>query len=229
MGRHVLLEQGHVLPGGSASGETGGGLDVVGAAVGDNLAQLDLLLLGEQAGLHDHLQDQLAAGPLHRLDLLQHLVPQLVLHPAQVDHHVDLLGPVGDGLLGLKDLDHGGGVAVGKADHRAHRQLVPQVVRRLLHVAGGDTHAGAAVLHAVVADLADFLPGGGLGQQSVVRRSQNTFDVHEPSPRKSLFPVPSYPLLPSLASGESKFHLFPFVLGRAIQPAPGMSSPEHNH
>ena len=41
-------------------------------------------------------------------------------------------------------------------------------IRRLLHVAGRDAHAGAAVSGPVVADLLDLLPGGGLGEQGVV-------------------------------------------------------------
>ena len=38
--------------------------------------------------------------------------------------------------------------------------------------------ARAAVLDAVVADLADLLPGGGGGEQRVVDMAQNFFHIH---------------------------------------------------
>ena len=53
IGAHVLGEQGHVLTGGAAPAEAGGGLDVVRAGGSNDLAQLDLLLVGEEAALDD--------------------------------------------------------------------------------------------------------------------------------------------------------------------------------
>ena len=172
------LEQGHILPGGAAGGEAGGGLDVVRAGLGHQLAQLDLLRLGEQAGFHDHLEDAALAGGFDSLDLGQHLIPPLILHPADVDHHVDLVGAVADGVLGLKDLDGGGRVAVGETDDGADLQLVAHVVRRLLHKGGGNAHGGAAVLQPVVADLLDLGPGRLLFEQSVVAVGQDVLHVH---------------------------------------------------
>ena len=63
-GTDVFSEQGHVLPGGAAGGEAGGGLDVIGTGGGDDLAHLDLFLLSEQAGLHDDLEDAALAALL---------------------------------------------------------------------------------------------------------------------------------------------------------------------
>ena len=49
----MLGKQRNVMEGRTAGREAGGGLDVVCAGVGDDLAQLDLLLVGEEAALDD--------------------------------------------------------------------------------------------------------------------------------------------------------------------------------
>ena len=174
------LEQGHVLPGGSAAAEAGGGLDIVRAGLGHHPAHLHLFGVGEQAGLDDDLQEPSLAGVLHGMDLLQHPVIQAVLHPADVDDHVDFGRAVVHGVGGLEALGGGGVVAVGEADDGAHGDLARHILRRLLHIGGGDAHAGTAVLHAVVADGPDLVPGSRLGQQGVVHPGQNglEFVVH---------------------------------------------------
>ena len=101
-----------------------------------------------------------------------------VLEPADVDHHVDLVGAVGNGVLRLKHLDRRGIVAVGKTDHRADRHPVPQIFLRPSHVGRRDTHAGRPVRQGVVADSANLLPGGRLGQQSVVHPSVYLISLH---------------------------------------------------
>ena len=181
MGGHMGLEQGHVLPGGSAAAEAGGGLDIVRAGLRHHPAHLHLFGVGEQAGFDDDLQEPSLAGVLHGADFIQHPVIQAVLHPADVDDHVDLRCAVVHGVGGLEALGGGGVVAVGEADDGAHGDLARHILRRLLHIGGGDAHAGAAVLHAIVADGPDLVPGSRLGQQGVVHPGQNglEFVVHD--------------------------------------------------
>ena len=164
----MLREQSHILTGGTAASEAGGGLDVVRAGGGDDLTHLDLLLVGEEAALNDDLQELALAGGLDGLDLREQVVPLPVLHPADVDDHVHFPGAVLHGVSGHEALGGGGVIAVGETDNGADGQLARHILRRLLHIGGGDAHAGAAVLHAVVADGADLVPGGRLGQQGVV-------------------------------------------------------------
>ena len=78
-GRAVGAQQGHILTGGAAGGKAGGGLDIVGVAVGDDMAQRDLLLLGEQAALDDDLQHPARAGGPHGTDVGGHVAPAAVL------------------------------------------------------------------------------------------------------------------------------------------------------
>ena len=118
------------------------------------------------------------AGLLHGLDLMEQVIPLLVFYPADVDDHVHFLRAVVHSVGGHEALGGGGVVAVGKADDGADGQLARHILRRLLHIAGGDAHAGAAVLHAVVADALDLGPGGRLGQKGMVALAQNVFQFH---------------------------------------------------
>ena len=52
---HVGGHEGDILAGRAAASKARGGLDIVGVGVGDDLAELDLLFVGEQAGLDDDL------------------------------------------------------------------------------------------------------------------------------------------------------------------------------
>ena len=174
----MLHHEGHVLPGGSAGGKSGRGLDVVGARGGDQLAHLDLLLLGEEACLHDNLEDAALAALLHGLDLSQEIVPLLILHPADVDDHVDLVGAVTDGVLCLKDLYSGGGVSVGEADDRTDLQVVAHVFGGLADIGGGNAHRGALILAPIVTDLLDLRPGGLLLQEGMVTVLQDLLYIH---------------------------------------------------
>ena len=94
----VVPEEGHILHGGSAGGEAGGGLDKVRPGHGDHPAGGDFFFLSQLTGLHDDLQDVPVAGGLHRLDLLQHALPVAGLGQADVHDHVDLVGAVADGV-----------------------------------------------------------------------------------------------------------------------------------
>ena len=47
--------EGNVLAGRAAAGKARGGLDIVGVRIGDDLAELDLLFVGEKARLDDDL------------------------------------------------------------------------------------------------------------------------------------------------------------------------------
>ena len=102
-------------------------------------------------------------GGLDCLDLCQQRAPLLILHPAQVDDHVDLRCPFVHSRLRLEALDGGGVVAVGEADDRADGETTLKVFRRLFHIAGRDADAGAAIADAVITDLLDLRPGGSLG------------------------------------------------------------------
>ena len=131
------FHQGHVLPGSAAATEAGGGLDEVRAGLGDDLTHLNFFFLSQQTSLDDDFQQLAVTGGLDRLDLLQQGVPLLVLHPAQVDDHVDLRCALFYSGLRLEALDGGGVVAVGEADDGADGQAALEVLCRLLHVAGG--------------------------------------------------------------------------------------------
>ena len=176
----MLFEQGHILAGGSAAAEAGRGLDIVRAGLADHAAQLDLLCVGQQARLDDDFQQLAAAMTLDIPDLAEHLVIQAILHPADVDDHVDLGRAVGHGVGRLEALGGGGVVAVGEADDGADGDPAGHIFRRLLHIAGGDADAGAAIFDAVIADGLDLLPGGALREQRVIHAGEDIlqFLVH---------------------------------------------------
>ena len=125
------------------------------------------------------------AGDLDGVDLLEDLVVLALLDPAEVDDHVDLGRAVGDGRLSLHALDAAGRVAVGEADDRADGQLAKAVVLLLgnivcgvIHIGLRDADARAAVFDAVVTDLLDVLPGGGLLEEGMVNMLENFLNVH---------------------------------------------------
>ena len=167
------LEQGYILPCCATAAKAGGGLDILRTGVGHHPAHFDLLGIGEQAGLDDDLQQLSAAGSLNGLDLLQHLVIQAVLHPADVDDHVNFRGAVFHRVPGLKALGSGGAVPIGETDDGANGDFARHILRRLFYIAGRDAYAGAAVLHAVIADGAGLLPGGSLAQKGVIHPPEN--------------------------------------------------------
>ena len=66
---HMLGEQLHIVESGAGLGKARGGLDIVRAGIGDALAQGDLLVIGQQAGLDDDFQQLSLAGGLDGSDL----------------------------------------------------------------------------------------------------------------------------------------------------------------
>ena len=142
------------------------------------MAEADLLLLREQAALDDDLQELAPGGLPHGADVLLHRVPGAVLHHGDVDDHVDLIGAVFDGVLGLKGLGGGGHVAVGEADDRAEGEPIAHIALGAGDVAGRDADAGAVVLDGLVAELADLFRGAVHPQQGVVAFFQNFSYIH---------------------------------------------------
>ena len=76
---HVLREQLHIVERRAAGGEAGGGLDIIRAGIGDDLAHLDLFVVRQQAGLDDDLQELALAGGLDGPDLFEQIAPALIL------------------------------------------------------------------------------------------------------------------------------------------------------
>lgn len=164
----VLMHELHVVEGSARSGETGRGLDELCASLRHDLAHPDLLFLGEEAGLDDDLQDVPVAGLVDPADLLLHFVVASIFQEANVDDHVDLRGPVRDGVLRLKDLRRGRAVAVREADDGADRELTIHILCGLLHVGCRDARRRTVVLDAIVEDGLNICPGRGLRKQSMV-------------------------------------------------------------
>ncbi len=92
VGPNGLAHEAHVLDGGAAGGEAGGGLHEVRATLDGEAARADLLLLGVQAALDDHLEVCAAgvSGLGHGCDVGAHHVVVAGLEFADVDDHVDL-------------------------------------------------------------------------------------------------------------------------------------------
>ena len=160
----MCLKQGNVLPCGATAAKAGGGLDKLGAGFTDHAAHFDLFLIRQQAGLDDHLQQLTAAVRLHRTNLLQNLIVQAVLDPADVDDHVDFIGAVFHRVGRFEAFYRGGRIAVGEADHRADGDFPRRICRRLLHIGSRNTDAGAAIADTVVTNGLDLRPGGILRQ-----------------------------------------------------------------
>ena len=164
----MLCKEGNVLLGRTCGGEAGGGLDVVGVGLGNDLAHLDLLLLGEEACLDDYLKNLALACRLDCVDLGEDLIVSLVLEVADVDNHVDLVCAVCNSVSGLENLNGCGGISVGEADYRADGKLFTYVVLCSLNEGGRDAYGCGLKLHAIVTDSLDFLPGRALEKEGVV-------------------------------------------------------------
>ncbi len=64
----------------------------------------DVVVRGQLAGLQDHLEMRVTAGPLHRDDLVEHVEVSPGQKRAPVDHHVDLVRTGVDRGLGVGEL-----------------------------------------------------------------------------------------------------------------------------
>ena len=174
----MLCKQFHIVERRAAGGEAGGGLDIISAGSGDDLAHFDFLVVRQQAGLDDDLQELALAGGLDGLDLFEQIAPALILDPADVDDHVDLVRAVFHGVRSFKALGLRRVVAVWEADDGADGELAADIVLRLLHIGSGDADGRGVVFHAVVADGPDLGPGGRLGQQGMVDLTEDLVPFH---------------------------------------------------
>ena len=105
---------------------------------------------------------------MHGGDVIGDGVPVAVLDHGEVDDHVDLVRALGDGVRSLEGLGGGGHVAVGEADDGADGHAAREVFLRARDVAGRYADGGAAVLHGLVAELADLSAARVGAQQGVV-------------------------------------------------------------
>ena len=83
-----------------------------------------------------------------------------------------------DGVGRLEAFARGGRIAVREADDRADGELAVHILRRLLDVGRRDADRRGMILHAVVADRANFLPRRRLRQQRMVYLTQNLVQFH---------------------------------------------------
>ena len=181
----MRTEQRHILKRGASRGKAGRRLDEVGAGTRDEIAQAELFRLREQAGLHDDLEHMGTARLLHGAQLIKHLVVEAVLHPAEVDNHVDLLRAVSNRVLRLEHLGGRGVVTVWETDHGADGQAPLQERRGTGHIGRRDADAGRAIPHGVFAQRADLFPAGSRSEQRVINGAQDRFHIHLPSPLHS--------------------------------------------
>ena len=115
---------------------------------------------------------------LDSLDLFEQIVPALILDPADVDDHIDLIRAVLDGVERFKAFGLCRVIAVRKADDGADRKLVSDIVPRLLHIGSGDADRRGMILHAVVADGLDLGPRRRLGEEGVIDFTENLVQFH---------------------------------------------------
>ena len=124
------------------------------------------------------MMNLVAAGALQGLDLVKHIVGVSGLQLADVDDHVDFVGAVGDGVLGLKLLAGRGVAAVRETDDGADGHFAVHIIVRPLDVAGWDANRGRAIGDGVVAQSLDVFPRGGLFQYGVVNHRADLLRIH---------------------------------------------------
>ena len=173
--RNVLCEQLNVVEGRTAGGEAGRCLDEVGTSLGHDVAHLDLLVVGQQAGLDDDLQHLVAHSSLDGGNVIADVVVLLVLQPADVDDHIDLGRAVLDGSFSLKCLAFGVHSAEGETNDTADRHAARHILDGLLDVAGVDADRRAVVGDGLIAEGADLGPGCLRLEQGVVDLAQHFF------------------------------------------------------
>ena len=117
----VLFEKGDILEGRACGAEACGCLDIVGACFCYDLAEADLFFFGEIAGLDDDLEDLILGQSLEGFDLGKYCGKVTVFNVRDVDHHIDFICAVIDGLLGLCCLCLGYAVAQRETDDGGRR------------------------------------------------------------------------------------------------------------
>lgn len=102
-------------------------LDKRHALVSAYLAELNDVLILQKVVFEDDLEDGALCSDqaVDGLDLMLDIVPLAAEGLADVDDHVDLGGPRGDGLGGLGNLERGGGRAVRETDDGADADWRP--------------------------------------------------------------------------------------------------------
>ena len=111
-------------------------------------------------------------------DFLLDVIIPFVFQKSDINDHIDLVGSVCDRIPCLENFCRRCVVSVRESDHGTDWKSALHILRRLLHIAGGNAHAGAAVLDAVVADGPDLGPGGRLGQQGMVDLTEDLVPFH---------------------------------------------------
>src|ERR1035437_1510619 len=162
-----LAHERDVEDGGPTRRVAGGRLHEVRLGLQRELAGDDLLLVGEERCLDDHLVRRagLATGLRDAGDVFADRVEHPALEGPDVDHHVDLAGPVPDRPPRLERLDLGGGRPEREPDDRGHHDVrAAQVVGRAADPGGVDADRGEAVLGGLRAQVID-VGGRGVGPQ----------------------------------------------------------------
>ena len=95
-----------------------------------------------------------------------------------INHHINLIRAVGNGILRLKHLGRRCGIPVWKPDDRTYSHSISHVLLGAFHITGGYTDRGRPVADGFVANPSDFLPCRRLREQGVVDHTQNFLTVH---------------------------------------------------
>jgi hypothetical protein len=130
---------------------------------------MTLLFVREFGGLEDDLDEHGLGGVDDGADVHLDEGVVVVLHGADVEHHVDLAGAAADGLARLEGLGVGGHGAEREAHHGADRHAAAlEELRHHAHVGRVHADAGEPVLAGFLGELEELLAGGlGLEQRMV--------------------------------------------------------------
>ena len=116
-----------IVKGCTACGKTCGGFDEVRTRFVYYLTHLYLFFIGEQAGFDDNFEYMTRAGSLYGFYLGEQVVISLILEPADIDNHINLVRAVFYCVLCFKAFRCRCGITVGKADNRAYGNLIADI------------------------------------------------------------------------------------------------------
>lgn len=182
---HVFLKELDIGKGGAGAAEAGGGFDKVPSPFGDGAAGGDFLFFRKIAGFHDDLQDMAAGSFLHLPDFIGHIGEISLLQGANMDDHVDFIGAVCYGRVGLRDFGRGAAVSQRKSHHRADgkgREMLPD----FFHKGRGNAYRCHMVLLRFLAEFSDVLPGGRRLQKGVVHMGKDEIIGHGNAPFRKI-------------------------------------------